>query len=115
MRVRAALAAEQSAPRFLRTICRDTATWAVWKVTECPWLTTLVPILISFSRRLVSDRGSTILGIAGVRGESNANLMTHWPLLGFPSATRIVRIFSAQLDEASVIGRLSFWPMAEYL
>jgi hypothetical protein len=36
-------------------ICRDTATSASWNVTYRPWLTTLAPILISFSRRLVSD------------------------------------------------------------
>jgi hypothetical protein len=33
-------------------ICRDTATSASWKVTYRPWLMTLVPILISFSRTL---------------------------------------------------------------
>src|SRR6516225_1124429 len=32
-----------------------------------PWLTTLAPSLISFSRKLVSDHGSAALGIASVR------------------------------------------------
>ena len=32
-----------------------------------PWLTTLAPILINFSRGLVSDHGSAALGIANVR------------------------------------------------
>ena len=31
-----------------------------------PWLTTLAPILINFSRGLVSDHGSAALGIANV-------------------------------------------------
>jgi hypothetical protein len=34
----------------------DTATSAIWNVTWRPWLMTLGPILISFSRRLVSPR-----------------------------------------------------------
>src|ERR1700686_4642363 len=35
----------------------------IWKVTERPWLTTLAPILINFSRRPVSDHGSAVFGI----------------------------------------------------
>jgi hypothetical protein len=31
-----------------------------------PWLTTLAPILISFSRRLVSDHGAAVFGIAAL-------------------------------------------------
>ena len=32
------------------------ATSAIWKATVRPWLTTLAPILISFSFKLVSDQ-----------------------------------------------------------
>src|SRR5215213_10948956 len=46
---------------------RGTATSASWNVTYRPWRMTLAPILISFSRRLVSDHLSTVLGIASVR------------------------------------------------
>jgi hypothetical protein len=53
--------------RIFWNICRDTATLASWNVTQRPWLTTLAPILISLSRRLVSDHGSAALGIASVR------------------------------------------------
>jgi len=53
--------------RISWNICRGTATSATWKVTQPPWMTTLAPILISFSRRLVSDYGSAALGIASVR------------------------------------------------
>ncbi len=38
-------------------------TSANWNVAERPWLTSLVPILISLSRKLVSDHGSAALGI----------------------------------------------------
>ena len=48
---------------------RDTATSAIWNVTYRPCLTTFAPILISFSRRLVSDHGSAALGIASVRAK----------------------------------------------
>jgi hypothetical protein len=34
---------------------------------ERPWLATLAPILISFSRKLVNDHGSAVFGIARVR------------------------------------------------
>src|SRR5208282_1341269 len=44
--------------RISLNICPDTATSAIWNATWRPWLTTLAPILIGFSRRLVSDRGS---------------------------------------------------------
>jgi hypothetical protein len=44
--------------RISWNICRDTATWAIWNMTYRPWLTTFGPILISFSRRLVSDYNS---------------------------------------------------------
>src|SRR6516165_10851576 len=53
--------------RMSANICRDTATSAIWNVMYRPWLTTLAPILISFSRRLVSDHGFATLGIASVR------------------------------------------------
>jgi hypothetical protein len=36
-------------------------------MTRRPWRVTVAPILISFSRRLVSDHGSTAFGIASVR------------------------------------------------
>jgi hypothetical protein len=49
------------------SICYGTATSAIWNVTWRPWLTTLAPILISFSRKLVRDHGSAVLGIASVR------------------------------------------------
>jgi hypothetical protein len=49
--------------RISWNICRGTATSAVWKVTYRPWLMTLAPILISFSRRLVSDHVSTVFGL----------------------------------------------------
>src|SRR5713101_9795423 len=48
-------------------ICRGTATSAIWKTTYRQWLTTFAPILISFLRRLVSDHGSAVFGIASVR------------------------------------------------
>src|SRR6516225_10943575 len=53
--------------RMSANICRDTATSAIWNVMYRPWLTTFAPILISFSRRLVSDHGSAAFGIASVR------------------------------------------------
>ena len=53
--------------RISWNICRGTATSAIWKVTYRPWLTTLAPILISFSRKLVSDHGSAVFGMASVR------------------------------------------------
>jgi hypothetical protein len=40
---------------------------AIWKTTYRPRLTTLAPILMSFSGKLVSDHGSAASGIAGVR------------------------------------------------
>jgi hypothetical protein len=40
---------------------------AIWNTTHRPWLTTLAPILISCSRKLVSEHGSAALGIASVR------------------------------------------------
>jgi hypothetical protein len=43
-------------------ICRDTVTSAIWNVMKRAWLVTFAPILISFSRRLVSDHGSAALG-----------------------------------------------------
>jgi len=45
----------------------DTATSANWNVTYRPWQTTLVPILTSFSRSVVSDQCSTSFGQASVR------------------------------------------------
>src|SRR3954471_6898692 len=46
---------------------RGTATSASWNGTYRPGLTTFAPILISFSRRLVIDHLSSVLGIASVR------------------------------------------------
>jgi hypothetical protein len=34
---------------------RGTATSAIWKAIQRPWLTTLAPILINFSLKLVGD------------------------------------------------------------
>ncbi len=45
--------------RISRNRFRGTATSANWNVTYRPWRTTLAPILISFSRKLVCDQGST--------------------------------------------------------
>src|SRR5215472_13223333 len=43
------------------------ATSAIWKATYRPWLTTLAPILISFSLRVVSDQSLIGSGVASVR------------------------------------------------
>jgi hypothetical protein len=48
-------------------ICRGMATSAIWKATVRPWLTTLAPILISFSFRLDSDQSLTGSAVASVR------------------------------------------------
>src|SRR5262245_28965308 len=48
-------------------ICRGMATSAIWKAMLRPWLTTLAPILINFSFKLVSDRSLIGSGVAGVR------------------------------------------------
>ncbi len=45
--------------RMFRNKFLGTATSASWKVTYRPWLTTLAPILISFSRSVVYDQCST--------------------------------------------------------
>jgi hypothetical protein len=52
---------------FLEHLPRHRDLSAIWKVTYRPWLTTFAPILISFSRKLVSDHGSAVFGIASVR------------------------------------------------
>jgi hypothetical protein len=70
MAVLAAPARRAISYRMSTNIRRGTATSAIWKVTQRPWLTTYAPILISFSRRLVSDRGSAVFGIASVRMKS---------------------------------------------
>jgi hypothetical protein len=49
--------------RISANICRGTATSAICKDTQRPWLTTFAPILISFTRRLVSDHVSAVFGI----------------------------------------------------
>jgi hypothetical protein len=64
-------------------ICRGKATSAVCKVMYRPWLTTLAPIFISFSRKLVRDYGSASRGhrqvshevaeVVGQRMELKAN------------------------------------------
>ena len=46
---------------------RGIATSAIWNVTYRPCRTTLAPILISFSRKVVSDQCSTSLGGANFR------------------------------------------------
>ena len=46
---------------------RGTATSAIWKITYPECLTTLAPILISFSRSVVSDQCFTYLGSANRR------------------------------------------------
>jgi hypothetical protein len=43
------------------------ATSAIWKAMLRPWLTTLAPILISFSFRLDSDQSLIGSGVASVR------------------------------------------------
>jgi hypothetical protein len=43
------------------------ATSASWKMTLRLWRTTLAPILISFSRKVVNDQCSTASGNASVR------------------------------------------------
>ncbi len=48
--------------KILRNICRDTTTSAIWNVTERPCLTIFAPVLISFSRSVVSDQCSTSYG-----------------------------------------------------
>jgi hypothetical protein len=55
MLARAVPATGRSACRISWNICRDNATRAIWNMTYRPRLTTFWPILISFSRRLVSD------------------------------------------------------------
>ncbi len=47
-------------------ICRDTAVSASWKVSSGHG-SPFAPILISFSRRLVSDHASAAFGIASIR------------------------------------------------
>ncbi len=44
----------------------ETAIPAIWKVTYRPWLTTVAPILASFSRNVVSDPCSASFGNADV-------------------------------------------------
>ena len=44
-----------------------TATSAIWKITYRAWCTTFAPILISFSRNVVSDQWATGLGSASLR------------------------------------------------
>jgi hypothetical protein len=39
----------------------------MWKVTYRPWLTTVAPIFISFSRKLVSDHACAVFRIARAR------------------------------------------------
>ena len=48
--------------RMLRKSHRGTATSAIWKMTYRAWVTTLAPILISFSRNVVSDQCFTDRG-----------------------------------------------------
>jgi hypothetical protein len=50
--------------KIFANIHRDTAALAIWRVTWPPWLMAFAPILMSSSRRLVSDHRSAILGIA---------------------------------------------------
>jgi hypothetical protein len=44
-----------------------TATSAIWKAIQRPWLTSFAPILISFSFKLVSDQSLIGSGVASVR------------------------------------------------
>ena len=53
--------------RIYPNIRRDTATSAIWNVTLRPWLTIFAPILISFSRSVVSDQCAMVRGRASVR------------------------------------------------
>jgi hypothetical protein len=46
--------------------CLGMATSASWKVTLRLWRTTLAPILISFSRKVVNDQCSTASGSLAV-------------------------------------------------
>ena len=45
---------------------REMAISAMWKAMERPWLTTLAPILMSFSRGLVSDQSRMASGVAKI-------------------------------------------------
>jgi len=49
-------------PRISRKSSLGTATSAIWNTTYRECLTTLAPILISFSRKVVSDQCSTLGG-----------------------------------------------------
>lgn len=57
-------------PQNLANSIRGTATSAIWKAKWRPWLTTLAPILIGFSFRLVSDQCLIGSGVASVRRKS---------------------------------------------
>ena len=59
-------------------ICRGKATSAVCKVMYRPWLTTLAPIFISFSRKLVRDYGSASRGHRQVSHEGGISLFATW-------------------------------------
>ncbi len=50
------------------------ATSAIWNVTYLPCLTTFAPILISFSRSVVSDQCSTSFGSVNVPFGSEAEV-----------------------------------------
>ncbi len=60
--------------RIFRNSSLGTATSASWKVTYRPWLTTLAPILTSFSRSVVNDQCSTSFGTANFSFASTAVL-----------------------------------------
>ncbi len=53
--------------RICPNICRDTATSAIWNVTNRPWLTIFAPISTTFSRSVVSDQCSISCGKANDR------------------------------------------------
>ncbi len=60
--------------RVFRNSSLGTATSANWNVTYPPWLTTLAPILVSFSRSVVMDQCSTFCGSANVSYGSFADV-----------------------------------------
>ena len=49
-------------------------TSAIWKATLQPWLTTLAPVLISFSFRLDSDQRLIGSGVASVQDTSSSKI-----------------------------------------
>ncbi len=53
--------------RIVRNNSRETATSAIWKITCRAWRTTFAPILISFSRSVVSVQCRTACGSTACR------------------------------------------------